>query len=1448
MAAALKAAVANRDSCAAKLDGSIRQLQRYLDSASVSPRILQQKIDKVNVDQEELINSHHAYGEKSATELLSEVMSAYIDPKIDKAVDILDIAEAKMDELAEMRENESATLEATKKRDKDLSNTKLEIASNLEVVKTAMNKLMVVVAKEEPSENDVAFVDSIMNDIELKERELKDAWHRAHGLITIPNDLCLLTEEENKLRTEIYETRTRGQEFIAVNRASTTTVARPYSSGSSSKSVVEKMQPPKFSGKIRDFARFKAEYEAIVKPTYQDPVHQMHVLKNRCLPDEALELVKNLDDIDNIWKRLTERYGNDVDIVDAVIQDLQQATISKHNHDRGLVEFVGLLEKGVQDLRAIKKEEEIASAYTVRIIEQKLPNRVHLKWLELESEDTGTEERTGYDRFMKLVEFLKAERRRVERVIRMKPGKLGEKENTRKLVNPLGNKLSKEVSVRNLCLIHPAGKHLTRKCDKFKAKSVTQRCQLVKDMEACPLCLTISHQGEECPKKESFEPCGVDGCTKYHSRMLHGCTVTGLQFHLQLGDHLVQHTLLLFQTVSYDCEKVVIFWDNGSQVSLVTRSYARKHKLRGVHVTYDLVTINDIQHQETILYEVPIKDRNGDTHIIKAYEIERICDDTDSINLSEIVKLFSRLRRRDVERPTCQVDLLIGMNYTQLHPDKIATRAGLALFKSSFGTGRILGGSHKAISSNRRLSAHAKIVAKATVRNVRVTKGIDFFTAESFGVNVPPKCKKCQGCKECKWQSQQLSRLEQQELQVIRNNLQLNPMTNKWETEYPYKVDPEILSRDGDNRAQAIALMVKTENRLRRNTEAAREYCEQFQDFVNRGIFREVSDIELQQYSGPRRYISHHEVFKEDSASTPVRLVLNTSLRYKGLSLNDILMKGPNALNNLFEVQLRFRSYQVALVCDLKKMYQSINTKLTERYIRLVVWRNMNTENEPTTYGTETVTFGDKPAAAISAIALKETAELYQHIDEEAAAKIRDDMYVDDIATGGANMEKVQVLKRSIEEILAKGGFKVKGFVTSGDVVEENIAMLGTGEVGRVLGVGWDPTSDTFVVKVRINLSKKVKGARTQPDLTLDEICGISSMKLTLRILLGITNSCYDAYGLLAPLTIQLKIELRELYHLQLGWDEDIPLEKKKVWSEILQRLKQAEKVTFKRCIVMENAVCDPELIVFCDGSPSAMCAVVYVRWSLPDNKFNVRLVAAKTRVTPLQRMTTPRAEIQAAVLGVRLCKTVVESLHLTFQEPIFLSDSTCTLATLSKESTVLNEFFGNRQEECLGYTSTSQWFHVPSEENVADLGTKMNSRVEDIEENSVWQNGARWLRQPRDKWPVTQKFSPTDIPKEALLVAKGICNTITIQKGLWSHERMLARTYSFLMRTTARIFHVFECKSLVKSEITPTCLMKAEQYLVKESMRFTEIELIKGNLNPLRPRRDNDGVICLSS
>ena len=92
-------------------------------------------------------------------------------------------------------------------------------------------------------------------------------------------------------------------------------------------------------------------------------------------------------------------------------------------------------------------------------------------------------------------------------------------------------------------------------------------------------------------------------------------------------------------------------------------------------------------------------------------------------------------------------------------------------------------------------------------------------------------------------------------------------------------------------------------------------------------------------------YISHHEVLRPEKRSTPVRIVLNSSSVYR---LNDYWLKGPDLLNSIFGVVLRFRENQVAISGDISKMYHRIlipcqrNPRKRVKFIQQIVdsfWR-----------------------------------------------------------------------------------------------------------------------------------------------------------------------------------------------------------------------------------------------------------------------------------------------------------------------------------------------------------------------------------------------------------------------------------------------------------------------------------------------------------------------------
>ena len=82
----------------------------------------------------------------------------------------------------------------------------------------------------------------------------------------------------------------------------------------------------------------------------------------------------------------------------------------------------------------------------------------------------------------------------------------------------------------------------------------------------------------------------------------------------------------------------------------------------------------------------------------------------------------------------------------------------------------------------------------------------------------------------------------------------------------------------------------------------------------------------------------------------PVRIVFNSSAAFQGHKLNEYWMKGPDLLNDLFGVPLRFRENQVAFIGDISKMYHRIRIPEMDQHVHRFLWRNLQTHCEPDIY------------------------------------------------------------------------------------------------------------------------------------------------------------------------------------------------------------------------------------------------------------------------------------------------------------------------------------------------------------------------------------------------------------------------------------------------------------------------------------------------------------------
>ncbi|XP_068679809.1 uncharacterized protein [Montipora foliosa] len=493
---------------------------------------------------------------------------------------------------------------------------------------------------------------------------------------------------------------------------------------------------------------------------------------------------------------------------------------------------------------------------------------------------------------------------------------------------------------------------------------------------------------------------------------------------------------------------------------------------------------------------------------------------------------------------------------------------------------------------------------------------------------------------------------------------------------YPWKKDPESLP---DNRSLALKRLEGTERRLKSNLNQARAYEEQMTEMVKMNFCRKLSEDEVKNYKGPVHYIPHHAVIRPEKKGTPVRTVFNSSSVFQGHKLNDYWMKGPDLLNNLFGVVLRFREREVALVGDISKMYHRILIPERDQHVDRFLWRNLETSRKPDVYVKTVLTFGDKPAPAMAQTALSKTAEGSKITHPKAADVVTKNAYMDDICDSVDTVMEAKQQTEHIDTVLEKGGFKVKGWISSKSLrspsqnEKREMATMFQGSIEEnVLGITWNNQSDTLSFKVNFELiSRIIEAEQRQPKI-----------KLTKRLLLSQIARIYDPVGFAVAFLKRAKIGMQVLWQTGVDWDEEPPPSIRYKWIELFKEMKELNKITFQRSLCSANATEPPMLCVFSDASQDAFGTCAYVRQRTNGDRYQVRLIAAKSRVAPLKQLSVPRLELQAAVLASRLAKTIEQESRLQFKSVKLFTDSSITLAWLQSPSRSFKPFVSSRVGE----------------------------------------------------------------------------------------------------------------------------------------------------------------------
>ncbi len=186
-----------------------------------------------------------------------------------------------------------------------------------------------------------------------------------------------------------------------------------------------------------------------------------------------------------------------------------------------------------------------------------------------------------------------------------------------------------------------------------------------------------------------------------------------------------------------------------------------------------------------------------------------------------------------------------------------------------------------------------------------------------------------------------MSQNDQRALKIMEDTVKLT--NGHYEMALPWKNYPPCLQ---NNKSLAQHRLNLLKRKLEKDPTQQDKYKDFMNDLLQNGYARRVYDHHL----GPLAthwYLPHHAVFHLQKPSKN-RVVFDCSDNYRGTSLNDQLLQGPDLTNSLVGVITRFRQDTVAFMADVEAMFHQVRVRPTDcDALRFLWWPDGNLASPP---------------------------------------------------------------------------------------------------------------------------------------------------------------------------------------------------------------------------------------------------------------------------------------------------------------------------------------------------------------------------------------------------------------------------------------------------------------------------------------------------------------------
>uniref|UniRef100_A0A2A4JM97 Uncharacterized protein n=1 Tax=Heliothis virescens TaxID=7102 RepID=A0A2A4JM97_HELVI len=1127
------------------------------------------------------------------------------------------------------------------------------------------------------------------------------------------------------------------------------------------------------------------------------------------------------------WNLLCDRFDNKHLLIQHHISALFNIeTISKESS----VNLKVLIDQINKNLRALESLDEPVSHWDtllIYIITQKLDSKTYREWEEYKG-------RLDKDFNITLTVFLTFIKSRAEllETLEMSHSTISKHQNVTKsskvrtMVIQDSNKTDNNNQVSDIhtkpkkC-VKCNGEHNLSSCPQFLALSNEARLQLLPKYKICFNCFSSGHYANNCKKS------GCKICRRRHHTLIHvvdpakkselpvpstdsevatssqvpsanSASSVSLSASVERGDVLLSTALI--KVTGKDGQQYVTraVLDSGSTSCLMTEKLYSQLGLTAETVNNSLLGINNSSSHINKMSSVSIKSLDG------SYSNKITCFVLPLIT-SEIPSKHINLTKLQIPSNICLAD----PNFHS--PAPIDMLLGADIFWDLLGTQRIKLGEGQPTLCETRLGwlVSGPIKVSHTLKPLKMLQcnftKITLDDDHKLNNHIDNKLTRFWQLEEVSTTSELSHEEKLCEEHFVKNTTRLE--NGQFCVRIPLKCSPDVL---GESFLRAKHCLSSLERRFKSQPELSKMYNNFMVEYESLGHMSKCTSVEP---SG--NYLPHHGVLRESSSTTKLRVVFNaSSTTTSGISFNDIQLPGHVVQDDLLSILLRFRLHKYIIASDVEKMYRCVAVHPYDRYLQQIVWRDHDNPLAPLqTYQLNTVTYGTSSAPFLATRCLKQLG--LECSDKKAAEVILHDFYVDDLLTGGDDLNEVRDLRHKVTSTLASAKMNLRKWksnddrlLTDTDSPQPSLDLnIGGFESSKTLGLGWQSQSDQLYFP----------------------ISQLVNCKNTKRGILSIISQIFDPLGLLAPCVIVVKMLLQKLWLHKLSWDEQLPPDISKVWNDLIIALPNLNEIVIPRRVLIDSHQ-HLEFHIFSDASERAYGACLYVRSVSHDGQVLVRLLLAKSRVAPLKPTTIPRLELCGALVGVRIYEKVIASLRLTSTpRTFFWSDSTIVLGWLKMLPNKLQPFVRNRVADILEKTCNCEWRHVPTDQNPADHVSR-GVDIDALSSLEQWWCGPSFLMNDISCWP--SKF--TQSSSELLPETKpDITLQATINNDV-SNKFIDFKRFSNFLRLQRTIVYVFRfiaaCKKRpVQGPVSKDELQNALNCIIRASQQesFSEYNVL---------------------